>query len=356
MVLIFFMLSGYVIGLSTNTLSGFSIKEYGVKRLVRLYPIYILAIVLTVIFFSENWHSVLGTLFFCQLLFTNNIGHNGPLWSLNHEVVYYLLAIPILRFKINIKLILALLIILIFVCFRLDHLAIIEGYVTGFFFWCTGLALTKLPKEDKPINYNALLSLLFLLLTYEYLNGAGDIVNAMLARFDKATSISKHNMDTVVNFSDLGSYVICLVTLCSFASVRLKGLKFMTYALYALSWFTLTYFIYKGSYFHSNIFYVPSFFLVVSTFLFFYKKPIITSLSRLSFIGTMSYALYVMHMPILYIVGLIPQFRGSDTSYLVRVLVCVAIIFPLSYWLERMIQPKIKKWVDSKRKSSLAKV
>lgn len=54
MVLIFFMLSGYVIGLTSLTKADFNTGAYLKRRIIRLYPIYIVAILLTVVLFVEK--------------------------------------------------------------------------------------------------------------------------------------------------------------------------------------------------------------------------------------------------------------------------------------------------------------
>src|SRR5476651_590347 len=83
MVLIFFMLSGYVIGLVYSDKKDFSITDYIKKRLIRLYPIYIFSILITVLFFSESLKVVIANLFFTQNILSVTIPFNQSLWSLN---------------------------------------------------------------------------------------------------------------------------------------------------------------------------------------------------------------------------------------------------------------------------------
>jgi peptidoglycan/LPS O-acetylase OafA/YrhL len=67
MVLVFFLLSGYVIGLNYGKQHYFDIKLYLRKRLVRLYPIYIISILVTILFFKYNLWVIVGHLFFLQI-------------------------------------------------------------------------------------------------------------------------------------------------------------------------------------------------------------------------------------------------------------------------------------------------
>lgn len=99
MVLVFFMLLGYVIGLTNNESNQFSIIQYARKRLVRPYPVYLVAILIMTLLFSQQIPVLWGGLFFLQNLVCENLGHNQALWSLNHEYLNYTLAIPLLFFK-----------------------------------------------------------------------------------------------------------------------------------------------------------------------------------------------------------------------------------------------------------------
>ena len=101
MVMVFFMLSGYVIGINYNHKNTFSIIDYLKKRLIRLYPIYLIAIGITIFFFPQSIKSVIGHLFFLQIAVVDFFKENVALWSLNYEMLYYLLAIPIIMFRIK---------------------------------------------------------------------------------------------------------------------------------------------------------------------------------------------------------------------------------------------------------------
>ena len=103
MVMVFFMLSGYVIGLRYGGETHFDVADYIKKRLIRLYPIYLFSIGVSLVFFQEQVRSIVANLFFAQNILGEVPSHNIALWSLNHEIVYYVLAIPILRLRIPIK-------------------------------------------------------------------------------------------------------------------------------------------------------------------------------------------------------------------------------------------------------------
>jgi exopolysaccharide production protein ExoZ len=90
-VLLFFVLSGYVITSSTNFVSTFNIRKFYLKRSIRLYPIYLFSFALIAIFLGFSYKPIV-TVF--NILFLQNDHSyfgisfpvdrsNSPSWSLN---------------------------------------------------------------------------------------------------------------------------------------------------------------------------------------------------------------------------------------------------------------------------------
>jgi peptidoglycan/LPS O-acetylase OafA/YrhL len=69
--------------------------------MVCFYPIYLIAMLITILLFREELSSILGTIVFLQNCLVDNLMKNKPLWSLNHEMVYYLAGVPLLFYKIR---------------------------------------------------------------------------------------------------------------------------------------------------------------------------------------------------------------------------------------------------------------
>lgn len=108
-VMVFFVLSGYCVGLTVmkNMQNGrWSWREYLIKRGVRLYIVLIPALLFTygwarmkgIFFGAENvpletlsFQVFLGNVMFSQTILVDLYGLNGPLWSLTYEFWYYLL-------------------------------------------------------------------------------------------------------------------------------------------------------------------------------------------------------------------------------------------------------------------------
>ena len=98
-VLLFFVLSGYVIGLTNREVfSATAVVDYARRRAVRLIPLYLLAVGLSVaVGPAESWTTIWGNVFFLQNWLPYGpysfplLAANANLWSLNYEVLYYLL-------------------------------------------------------------------------------------------------------------------------------------------------------------------------------------------------------------------------------------------------------------------------
>lgn len=105
-VMVFFILSGFVIGyIHDEPWNRTNVLTYLLRRLIRLYPIYFIALLLS---FQVARQSLFSWGFFVHLAFLQGtlspvISSNGPLWSLHYEVIYYLLYLALWRFPNSLK-------------------------------------------------------------------------------------------------------------------------------------------------------------------------------------------------------------------------------------------------------------
>ena len=103
-VLIFFVISGTVISLNyKKNLTLGSTGTYLKKRFRRIYPIYFISLVFTLLISKAHYSfpTIAANFSFLQVLFTGVILENGPIWSLHYEILFYLLFIPISMYRIN---------------------------------------------------------------------------------------------------------------------------------------------------------------------------------------------------------------------------------------------------------------
>lgn len=111
-VMLFFLLSGFVIYISVYNKPQLSFKDYFLRRFRRIYFPFILAIILSIIvslingkFYKQfDWQELLGNLLMLQdyankpgTLFRPFMG-NFPLWSLAYEWWFYLIFFPIHKY------------------------------------------------------------------------------------------------------------------------------------------------------------------------------------------------------------------------------------------------------------------
>lgn len=107
MVIVFFVLSGYVIAFSTLAKEGLTAKKYVIARLSRLYSVVAPALILTAFLLicgrtihPAFYHAIqqdhefarfIATGFFLQSIWWRNFvpPENGPFWSLGYEFWYY---------------------------------------------------------------------------------------------------------------------------------------------------------------------------------------------------------------------------------------------------------------------------
>lgn len=177
-VLIFFMLSGYVIGINyeNNFKDIKEILTYLKKRFIRLYPIYIICICFTFILNFTSIKDFGYHLVFLQGVFRDINSFNDPLWSIHFEIVFYILFIPISFFKITPQKVLILLVFLLISLKLINSNEIAMTYIVGFIFWMTGLWLSKFKLQQvSKINY---LPYFALILCFVY-NPLGNVLTTL---------------------------------------------------------------------------------------------------------------------------------------------------------------------------------
>jgi peptidoglycan/LPS O-acetylase OafA/YrhL len=338
MVLIFFILSGYVIGLTNKTSNVFDVKKYIKKRLVRLYPIYLFAVCLTVVLFSiTDWKDIMGNVFFLQNVVVRCFDQNTPLWSLNHEIIYYALAIPLLygRFSVvGYSIVIGISLVISLLWFPVP--LVMEGYMVGFLFWLSGFWLSQ---SNTPVlvDESKFVSVFVLLLGCSYLNSATVVLSKLPLHHGENVLL-----DVVINIEDFGLYFACVYAMLVFTGKFRKQSKWFFSATVLISLSHLAILLKSGSFFNNYVFVLPAVFILVSLFQYFIPFPNF-SLNPFVWMGKISYAMYVIHAPLLFAFGYITFFSGNLLTYIVRLVLFFVISFGLAYFLELKLQPIIKK-------------
>ena len=188
----------------------FDIGDYLYRRIKRIYPPLLLAIVLTYlldfegimhhlsIYFSKtpyssinqnihpvfNFSTLAGNLLFVQRIYSPVWGTNGPLWSLSYEWWFYLLYIPLFSLFRNYKnqtILFILLLWILNIYFNFQPL-LIKIVLNSFISWFLGLLLADAllyKKISWPVTCVFLTGIIFFNVTKNYQQGGADILLAV---------------------------------------------------------------------------------------------------------------------------------------------------------------------------------
>jgi|GEM_PF-566014 len=350
-VLLFFVLSGYVIGL-TNKPGQFSralAVSYLKKRFVRLYPIYLVAVVLSVLVIPEpKGETVLSNLAFLQFALTKSLKGNVVLWTLNFEVLYYLLFLGILCLKPNLK-------VLLGIAFVVSNLGLVYPaipglpvfYASGWVFWLAGLYLAWHVPSNRHAALPANRALAFLLLLV-----ANNVFMPGFMILSFVGLLGVVPVEQVCN-ADLVHLPVVLAFFAAAAGRKLPFGKLLTVAAFAVPLGVIgVLFVLGKSTEHVNFLIGTAGTLAACGLYFVPLRGNV--LAPFGFVGSISYAVYVIHMPLAHLLKQTDFLAGSPAIFAVRLAVFLLAVLGLSYVLERKMQPFLRNWCFP-RKAAVAR-
>ena len=334
LVLVFFSLSGFVIGLSNN--ESLSVRSYLTKRIVRLYPIYFIVLTFSLTMEDPLRFKVLGNYLFLQNAFCDVPLSNDPLWSLNYEVIYYLLFLGVFFVK-KYAGIIAIFCFTVCVLFSTVLPALFLAYLVGFVFWMTGFWVSTLKFQS--VEDKKCLAVMALLLAAGHLN----ILQVGFKQINIVDVLPKDQAVGVLNLPLLFYCFIALVICTGRLSKYHKLFLIMGYI------FVISDFIYCLIYNLPYSSFAFLFCLVSIIMLFFPLIPF--AINILSEIGSISYAVYIIHMPVMIILAKVPFGLGEGLlEFFIKSIIFLIIVFVLSYFLERKWHPWAKKYFLPKKR------
>ena len=206
-VILFFLLSGFVIYLSVYKTQDLKFKVYFKKRFRRIYPIIIFSFILSVLinFLNRNPISsydikdLFGNLIMLQDI-NNKPGNwfspflgNLPLWSLSYEWIFYIIFVPIYRIlpeKNRIYRVLLISIVAWMTYLALpNHISLVLSYLI---IWWSGLECAVIFVQEKNFtitNLKHVLTSLFIMLVVSFIPVAKAISNGFSEYDHRANQI-----------------------------------------------------------------------------------------------------------------------------------------------------------------------
>lgn len=355
-VLLFFVLSGYVIGLTNKkSLSSKNFKDYLKRRLIRLLPLYWFAIVLSVIVRPiDSGGAILGNLLFLQNEIPLGVWDipaleaNSNVWTLNYEALYYLLFI-LIWIAPKAWIIWAGSSILIAVSAWLlpgNWGPLLSCYAMGWLFWIVGYRLSQSPTQtgSTMLPMPVISLLLFWFVTWQE--------KPLWALFHRV-GLNPVNDDIWITFSFIDIIPACVALMLSASGRRPKLTRVIYLTTAAIPVGFMVWKLIRGRLEiwppeHGLVF------CLVALACWFWRPDGKQLWSKLAWVGSISYGLYILQRPVQWFVhdaDWLPH--GSLTSFLLRLTLAVSLTFLVAWLAERKLQPWIKQRFQAPRSSEL---
>lgn len=347
-VLLFFIVSGFSITYSApdfNAPNNINISEYFYKRFRRIYPLFFISLVISIVILIitesrfEPFRTLLSFFFLTDKAegsISYPISTNFPIWSLSYEVVYYILfpliyiLVPRIGKKKSFILLLTLSIIsgVLNILFKPNHIFNVFQYS---WVWLAGSFLAKAYKNKTYLKFNNLKGITIFsvafMITFEQIPLIKNwfwslffiLVFLSFLIDDKRDNIKKVIINFFIGFfSILACYCFTYIGNITYHTIIIRIF------LFSLLIINLIINLLSSS-FQKGL-------------LRLFIKPFVKT-------GSISYALYIIHWPliILFIFYYKKFFYTNITSLLFIIILNVIVVFIVSYFLEKQLQPKIEK-------------
>jgi peptidoglycan/LPS O-acetylase OafA/YrhL len=348
-VLMFFVLSGYVIGLSTQRpATAANLYRYARRRTFRLLPIAVPAVLISWAFQpGVATRTALGNLFFLQnsepypFLGTFPLLTDNPnLWSLNYELVYYVGFVLIWSLAPSVTVIFfAMALPVIAHSLGLPVAAVFGRYACGGFYWIAGLAVAWLaaPVKNPVLKSNWPAALLGAYALWMIAPLRSVLENYSFYGWLWTTPVSPHRLD----FLPACLWVLLAVTGRSPSLQRGLGLGCLTWATFGL----LFHFA-SDARVETDM---PAAIALLIACLIARADCPTGPLEKLAPIGAISFGIYVLAAPIQFQQrSFFPSFSGSGLTFSVRAAVMLVGIVSTAWLLERVFQPGLMRYLAGK--------
>lgn len=344
-VMMFFVLSGYVIGLTTpGPASGPAIRRYLRRRALRLLPVNTVAVLLAwALRPASDAHTVLANLLFLQNsvpypggLAFDLLPNNTNLWSLNYEVVYYLAFIPLWLWIARLGWAwLGLTALALAAPVGVPGSAALSHYACGGLYWLAGYAVARAfpPVSSVPAtrgNWPAAFLGAYALWTLAPMRHV--VIALEWYELMGLTPASLHRIDF------LPACVWCLLAVSGRAPRLSSWLGRLTLGLGAAG---VGIAVWLGPATPAE--YLATLALLGAWWLRGWS-PSATFLARLAPLGDVSFGLYAFALPVQFAVQASwPGFAGTPLTFATRLVILAAVTLALAWLVERRLTPWLRR-------------
>ncbi|CAN5169848.1 hypothetical protein BH09SUM1_BH09SUM1_32160 [soil metagenome] len=296
-VLLFFLLSGYVIGLATmRPFTAIAGRIYALKRFFRIYPIFILSLLLAwTVAGPRNVVEAIGS-FFVLTAYDDYFGlkigppaANVPLWSLSYEAFYYVLFVAIWAWSPRWRTLFGIALGISIVSFLIPAFpAFLDGWASGFLFWGAGLWLAWNATRGATLNRP--------LITWCLLMAA---VNRMpVLKYIGIGLMDRPFPGAIVGLKELALLPTCLLVVCDAAGIVLPWRRVLIWLAFILPIGGTAIWIHqKGLDFH-DMRTVVALIDIAGALACYRIRGNFSRMGWLAWIGGISYGIYALHFPI----------------------------------------------------------
>lgn len=275
--------------------------------------------------------------------------YNPVIWSLGYEILFYVLFLVVSAYQWR-AIWVAAAFVAIGLAISLAHLSpiIMASYAYGAVFWFVGLALSKRPKTTEPLQYGTMLAFLLLMMSFQRMNLLYSIVYSL--HLDVNEVRYPEWFDRAISFSDFTLLLYSVPLLLCFTNRAMPGRRLLEWAAFAMPG------LYLGAYIYSGKIRQPELFNTVILAAGFYVLALAAYalrhrlagwgeavLEKLTPLGHISYGVYIIHYPLFFIFHKVGVFSGTATTFLVRLMLYLALVLVVGWVLERRLQPWVRK-------------
>lgn len=358
-VLLFFVLSGYVIGLSTpRRLTLATASTYLHKRFVRLYPIYVVCLGLALLIAGASvpsWKAILGNFLFLHVVRVATLQQLAPAWSLQYEVVLYLFFLPISFFQLPVgRVAVGCLLVGVLNMLLRPAAPLLSAYAFSFVFWGSGLTLARRAAQwpRRPSNPRLQLSILLLLLSFPAFSPDW-LLTVLLVRLcghDLTYSRGLDMFESQLAPHDLVYLPFAVLSVVLFTQRHVPQQRLLLPAALLVSGLSLVPIVTHWRANEHPEYRLSSGFYLAAVGVYGLRVALLERFGQLLLawlrrVGAFSYALYLVHFPLLYAFQRVTWFSGSALSYWGRLVSFLLLSCGAAAWLEQRFQPRARAWL-----------